>query len=184
MSAASLPTQIRVLMATPEPPELGPGPRPAVFALKGLQQRLAAMLSGVKLEPQRKELIEAVVLLWHDHHEPAHAMVQNLEDPDGSYVHAILHRREPDYGNARYWCHRVGRHVSFRELALVAANLFSSSTHAELKATLLPEGEWNSLAFVGECERAESKPDSDPVKRILREIQAAEFEILLKRFCA
>ncbi len=39
----------------------------------------------------------------------AHPLAQELEgDPLADYWHAIIHRREGDYGNSRYWFQRVG----------------------------------------------------------------------------
>lgn len=40
----------------------------------------------------------------------AHGCVQQREgEPDADWVHAHLHRREGDLGNARYWYRRAGR---------------------------------------------------------------------------
>jgi len=45
----------------------------------------------------------------NDDLESAHPLSQELEgDPVADYWHAIIHRREGDYGNARYWFGRVG----------------------------------------------------------------------------
>lgn len=43
---------------------------------------------------------------WAD----AHTVAQDLDTPDGSFWHAILHRSEPDASNAKYWFRRVGTH--------------------------------------------------------------------------
>src|SRR5882724_9982612 len=37
--------------------------------------------------PDSREPIRATVLLWHDHLDAAHAIVQNIENADGSYLH-------------------------------------------------------------------------------------------------
>ena len=39
----------------------------------------------------------------------AHESAQEDEGPDGSWVHAYLHRIEGDAGNAAYWYRRAGR---------------------------------------------------------------------------
>lgn len=39
----------------------------------------------------------------------AHALVDELETPDGMAVHAYLHRKEGQAGNADYWYQRAGR---------------------------------------------------------------------------
>src|SRR5579863_995376 len=43
--------------------------------------------------------------------EEAHRVAQDIETPEGSYWHAIVHRQEPDAGNAAYWFRQVGRHT-------------------------------------------------------------------------
>lgn len=50
--------------------------------------------------------------LWHDARgdwETAHRIAQDVETPDGAWVHAYLHRKEGDIGNARYWYRRASR---------------------------------------------------------------------------
>jgi len=47
-----------------------------------------------------------LVALWHDARgdwEAAHRVAQDVDDRDGAWVHAYLHRKEGDLGNAGYW---------------------------------------------------------------------------------
>ena len=57
--------------------------------------------------------------LWllFDFEAKSHAISQDLATPEGSYWHAILHRREPDAFNAKYWFRRVGAHPVVAALA-------------------------------------------------------------------
>jgi hypothetical protein len=53
----------------------------------------------------------ALRALWHDAKgdwDRAHAVVQDEESADAAHVHAYLHRKEGDLGNARYWYRRAG----------------------------------------------------------------------------
>jgi hypothetical protein len=59
----------------------------------------------------------------------AHESAQQDEGPDGSWVHAYLHRKEGDASNAGYWYRRAGK-ASFRgslddEWLLIAEALLS-----------------------------------------------------------
>jgi hypothetical protein len=41
----------------------------------------------------------------------AHESAQQDEGKDGSWVHAYLHRKEGDQGNAAYWYRRAGKPI-------------------------------------------------------------------------
>jgi len=54
----------------------------------------------------------AVQALWHDARgdwDAAHTCAQDDDSAAGSWVHAYLHRKEGDLGNAGYWYARAGR---------------------------------------------------------------------------
>lgn len=56
----------------------------------------------------------ALVALWHDAKGDwarAHAVAQDIDDATGSWVHAYLHRKEGDEGNAAYWYRKAGQPV-------------------------------------------------------------------------
>jgi hypothetical protein len=50
--------------------------------------------------------------LWQDARgdwDAAHQLAQDVDDAEGAWVHAYLHRKEGDLGNAAYWYRRAGR---------------------------------------------------------------------------
>ena len=57
----------------------------------------------------------ALLALWHDARgdwDEAHRVAQDVDDASGAWVHAYLHRKEGDLGNASYWYRRAGRPVA------------------------------------------------------------------------
>jgi hypothetical protein len=66
---------------------------------------------------QQQPPLVAVLLqaLWHEAKgdwEQAHNIAQDVHTPDGSWIHAYLHRVEGDTSNAQYWYHRANRKMS------------------------------------------------------------------------
>jgi len=60
------------------------------------------------------ELSSALAGLWWDGKgdwDKAHDCAQEQEDAAGNWVHAYLHRKEGDIGNAAYWYRRANRPV-------------------------------------------------------------------------
>jgi hypothetical protein len=53
-----------------------------------------------------------VLALWWDaqgNWDRAHEIAQDIESPDGAWVHAYLHRKEGNIANAGYWYSRAGK---------------------------------------------------------------------------
>lgn len=105
------------------------------------------------------DMVKAGLHLWNDDIQRCHTIVQPVGGHDASYWHAILHRRESDYGNSRYWYRQAGNHP----------------VHSEMKAM---DRDWDPFRFVDLCQEAEGgKLEST---RQLEEVQAKEMDLLLK----
>jgi hypothetical protein len=58
---------------------------------------------------------KALQALWHDARgewDTAHQIANDGDDQTGAWVHAYLHRKEGDLGNAGYWYRRAGQPVA------------------------------------------------------------------------
>ena len=67
------------------------------------------------LETEAEKFDGALLALWWDGKgdwEKAHEIAQDVAGADGAWVHAYLHRKEGDVGNAGYWYRRAGRDVA------------------------------------------------------------------------
>jgi hypothetical protein len=61
------------------------------------------------------EFSGALLALWWDSKgdwQKAHEIAQDVPGADGAWVHAYLHRKEGDAGNAAYWYRRAGQPVA------------------------------------------------------------------------
>lgn len=110
--------------------------------------------------------------------EECHRVAQDLHTAEGSFWHAILHRQEPDPGNAAYWFRRVGTHPLYPRMFAAAEEIVGRYPEAEFR----PGAYWDPFAFVMFCERARQQPDS-PSERAALEIQRAEWQLLFD-YCA
>jgi len=104
--------------------------------------------------------------LYFSSFDEAHAVAQDDPSQEGSYWHAIVHRQEPDAGNAAYWFRQVGTHPIFPALARAAGR----------------SGRWDPFAFLEMCEQARRHPGSEQETRA-RVIQRAEWQLLFD-YCA
>jgi hypothetical protein len=163
-------SNLRELLNAPEP-ALGPERRPTAKSVPEIERLLADNASP---------LARATMLLWHDHLDEAHHIAQDTENADGSYVHAIMHRREPDYGNAKYWFRRVGQHPCFKALAGEAERILAGEK--AILNRLVAGGQWDAFAFVDACEQAAKAKLTREQGELLRQVQAAELRLLFERF--
>ena len=57
----------------------------------------------------------ALLAMWEDGRgrwDAAHTIAQDIDDKTGAWIHAYLHRKEGDLGNAGYWYSRAGQPVA------------------------------------------------------------------------
>ena len=171
-------------IATPEPPELEQGPRSQVKPLALLQEELSRFFGKHPLETGRAQRLRAVALLYHDHHDEAHDLVQDLTDADGALIHGILHRREPDYWNAKYWFRRFVAHPAHLALGKRLRSLAKTPAEVESAASLTLPGAFDPFGFVDACESVAKIPVTHPTTAWLRRVQQAEFEDLVNHLLA
>ena len=73
-----------------------------------------AFLASIKQAAPPDGLSVGLRALWQDAKgdwEAAHEAAQADEGGEGDWVHAYLHRKEGDTGNAAYWYRRAGKPV-------------------------------------------------------------------------
>lgn len=161
-------------LATEELAGLGPDRRPGALSIAEIDAKLP------KTDPSdRARLVRAVLYLWHDHLDESHRIAQEIENPDGSLVHAMMHRREPDFWNSKYWLRRAGPHPAFAKLGPRAAELLARSGNAPLARRLAPQGRWDACAFVDAVEEAGPRE-----VELLKQVQKLEFEAVLAHLSA
>ncbi|MGA2219227.1 MAG: hypothetical protein ABSG51_14125 [Terracidiphilus sp.] len=74
--------------------------------------KVEAFRATVMSEVPPAGLTAPMAALWWDAKgdwTQAHSLVDELETPAGMAVHAYLHRKEGQAGNADYWYQRAGR---------------------------------------------------------------------------
>ena len=112
--ADSFSTELRTAIEGAPMPPLGEGTVSA--ALKTLLVGgIGDHLTGVSAARQM-ECLSGLWLVAGDIHA-SHSISQDLPSAEGSFLHGIMHRREGDYGNSKYWFRRVGSHPVFEQIA-------------------------------------------------------------------
>jgi len=125
--------------------------------------------------------VRSGLLLWNDALDSSHEIVQNIGTKTGNYWHAIMHRRESDYSNAKYWFGRVGKHPIYFQLLCYAQELSQTEQLAEYTKILESNDEWNPAQFVDWCQAATNSEDNK--KTFLEQIQLKELQLLIDFSC-
>jgi hypothetical protein len=167
------------LLDTPEVAHVTMKQRAGTRSLDDLNREMDKILADPALDRRYCALSRGAILLWHDHFEAAHQLAQDEENADGSLLHAIIHRREPDLSNARYWLRRVGNtHPSFGCITGKVKIALMGMGEDLLVKQIMPKDQWNPLAFVDLVEDALRREDA-AYDQLLRQMQAAEFYCFL-----
>ena len=166
------------------PPTPGPG---ADWLRKHLTDfTLAEFNPGSKPRSRVDEIaLRAGLFQWHDFLNESHELSQSIEGKGenqlGDYWHAIMHRREPDYSNAKYWFRQIGNQPNYRELRSQADGILAACTAPDAsrwRERLRAGSKWDPFAFVDLCEACAADETTD-LALAARKIQYAEMSMLV-----
>jgi hypothetical protein len=178
--------------------ELGPG-----NPQSNVRELLDGMAPDAVISPRqmvdRDMALGCLAAMWlrFDFLDKSHQISQSLDTPEGSFWHGVMHRREPDFANAKYWFRRVGQHELYSPLAGEARRLVSEEMAAASRrdpsqgkagsmvkngvlgkeVRFLNEQEiWDPLRFVDLCELALDA--SPPLHTFCKRLQQLEWEMM------
>jgi hypothetical protein len=110
------------------------GPGRSIIRHDSLTTAIETAVSSLTTDHRNKRCVESGLLLLWDFLDESHEISQTMEGKGSprtaDYWHGIMHRREPDAGNASYWFRRVGSHPALDDLGTQLLAWMS-----ELKAT-------------------------------------------------
>lgn len=153
-----LPPPIHDAVLAADLPGLGDGPNSPELADRIAKGR-DSQWTGIN--PVQKSLALCGLWLVAGDLDQSHSISQNIGSPEGSFWHGIMHRREGDFGNAKYWFRRVGPHPVLDQLPQ------------------LTDGDYTDpFDFVDDCSRAVRKGGEDYQRCLLA--QWIEWQALMK----
>lgn len=163
-------------------------PKPWRTASAAERRVISAALRAMPVTSKTDAIaLEAGWLQLLDDLDASHQCSQSIEGEGrhqaGDYWHAVMHRREPDYGNSKYWFHQFSSHPVFPKLVEEVprvADQFRSSAFDAWTDRLTAGGVWRPKAFVDCCQTAVATDDKT-FRSAVEELQYREMLLLLRQ---
>jgi hypothetical protein len=152
----------------------GDGNHEAAEHLRNLAPEQLLMRPVVSLS-DAKALLSGL-WLWHDWLDSSHTISQDLHDATGSFWHAIMHRREGDFSNAKYWYARCQDHPVLQSMASYSNDILHPLP-ADKSLLRLTRGGWDPNAFVDLVQQVHATP-ADPRQNAAVVLQKLEWRLL------
>jgi hypothetical protein len=135
-----------------------------------------SVLAGPVVRRDDAQAVLAGLWLWHDYLDASHTISQSIPSATGSFWHAIMHRREGDFSNSKYWNARCRNHPAYATLATHADEIVRHAPADKSVLRVTAQG-WNGDAFVDLVEALHDRPD-DPRHSLAVAMQKAEWRVL------
>lgn len=171
--------RIRELLSQERVMELGRG-RPNLDARPTLARlSVTNILDGsLPADPAAAQGLISALWLYHDFLDESHTISQSIATPSGSYLHGVMHRREGDFENAKYWFRQVVDHDVFPALRDEAA-LIAGQADLEASAVYLgTQRSWDPFRFVDLVRSVVGT--GSRTEEACRTIQAVEWKLLFE----
>ncbi|MGE5611008.1 MAG: hypothetical protein ACM359_17290 [Bacillota bacterium] len=114
--------------------------------------------------------------LYHDWLEEAHRIFQKIESLTGAYWHAIMHRREGDFDNSKYWYAEAKEHPLMQSMAQYAGPVVNPLPADNLVLRMVSTG-WDPAVYVDLVAAVHEKPE-DPRHAAAVSLQQIEWRLL------
>jgi hypothetical protein len=131
------------------------------------------LIIALHQNPDDTRAMLSALWLYHDFLAESHRISQALANPTGSFWHAIMHRREGDFSNSKYWYARCANHPALPSIAVQAATLIHPYPADKSLLRLLADG-FDPNAFVDLVERVHAQPNH-PHHALAIELQRLEW---------
>jgi hypothetical protein len=137
--------------------------------LRSIQEADEQTLSGGKTVGDARMFARVRGGLFYalDALDEAHVIFQQENDDLSAYWHGMMHRREGDFENARYWFRRAGVLPVFDQMHHAAS---------EHSADMAKQANWDPYLFTWQCEQARFGANETGPE--LAALQLAEFQAL------
>ena len=112
-------------------------------------------------------LVRAGLFYYHNALDDSHKEAQKLEGDTAAYWHGMVHRREGDFDNARYWMRRAGEQPVFQEMQGRASD---AAPHMGRQSN------WDPFLFITLCEQY--KYGEADYKKEIAHLQRVEFDVM------
>ena len=127
------------------------------------------------LTDSQRLLCQAGLWLLAGDLERSHQISQRIESAEGSFWHGIMHRREGDFSNAKYWFRRVGQHQAFTQLAAAI-----KASPIQVPEQWVASQTFDPFAFVDACQIA-IRTGTDSA--MFQQVQWLEWQCLFAASC-
>ena len=112
-------------------------------------------------------LVRAGLFYYHNALPDSHREAARDEGDLASYWHGMVHRREGDFENARYWMRRAGEQPVFQEMQARASD---GAPH------MARQSNWDPFLFIHLCEQY--KYGEAEYKKEIGHLQRVEFAVM------